>query len=339
MMGSIKTVDQQVDIDSPHVREALAAAKALVVARETENDYPARGTSLPQDGGIGRLVNKQLEQTGFDVSAVQAAQAASRKVNKRRLDELHDDAVAQSAERSNALHRLATDRLSLLGSVVATRPAQTAFEILDTPFDIWAGPDISVQSTNIEQHNSQAKIRFEASQSVGPFDSAITMSTGGAVHFLYFWRNPYQDSPAVVSATALINLSGHCSAHADGGVIVNGRSEIMLFPRVEIFTSDNPPPQGGQELTALDLVADSTWIFDGDNSKNLFTGYEPIYQNAIVRPGELIVIDAGLRIYASVFDGNVKADFASGDFFVGSTFVALNIYYPAVGDVVASPSG
>jgi hypothetical protein len=65
----------------------------------------------------------------------------------------------------------------------------------------------------------------------------------------------------------------------------------------------------------------------------VFRGFLLGYQQEIVPPGQYLIIDVALRLGSYVENGEVSADFATGEFYVMSPFVQLVIQYPAIGEI------
>ncbi|MBV8930560.1 MAG: hypothetical protein JO152_15675, partial [Mycobacteriaceae bacterium] len=85
--------------------------------------------------------------------------------------------------------------------------------------------------------------------------------------------------------------------------------------------------QSGAWQTAVDITADSTGVFTHDQTAYAveFRRFVLSYQQEIVPPGQNLIIDVSVDLYDDVDDGEVSADFATGEFYVLSPLVQLAI--------------
>jgi hypothetical protein len=138
----------------------------------------------------------------------------------------------------------------------------------------------------------------------------------------------------------LLSLNGFCSAHSRGGWFFGGKGELTLDPTLDLVQTwtqpiSSAPPQSGESQNALDLLADSTGFHTDDQTTYdvVFRGFLLGYQQEIVPPGQYLIIDVALRLGSYVENGEVSADFATGEFYVMSPLVQLVIQYPAIGEI------
>jgi hypothetical protein len=307
--------------DSLQIGDALSSMEACRADRGTAPSVRGRNESF------GAQVIEELNRVGFDKSAVERALDVDRRQNKLRRDRLHADAIAQSAARSESLRQVALAQRSALGAVVVNDRPHTEYIVLDTPGAIGHTAGVNVESFTVQQHETQVKMRLD--QQAYSDGGLVGTAINDFLSFTYFWRNA--ETTAVVSAQALLNLNGHCSVSARGGIQPDGTVDLKLKAALEVVSPPQALPQSGQTLPVWELAADTGW-FSGDVSvsKDLFNAYQPAYQDIVVAPGEFLVIDVRLIMSGSIVDGEAHADFASGEFFVRSNFVALTAYYPGI---------
>lgn len=328
MAGTVSTLDK-------HVREALSAAQLL---KRDDSAFvagrPAAGRRLPEGRRMRQQVVEQLRNMGVDTDSLERELSAARTRGKRRLTEAKEGAVSQAGARAESLRHLLDDAVAAFDGLVATTgDGPTQYQALDSPVQIWATDGIDVESTTIEPYNSKAKVRLEASYYTS-FFGAYLAGDEQLLHFQYLWRNPRQDASAVLNVNAIVALNGFCSAHSDGGITGGGVARLDLEPTLDLIQTwtqpiSSAPPQPGQSYRVARISAESSGLFsdDDDTSAVIFRGTSVGYQQAIVPPGQYLIIDVALRLYSETIDGKVDADFATGLFYVLSPFVQLAIAF------------
>ena len=130
------------ELDSPRVRKALLAARDL--SRTADAPQRAidstRGRRLPQSTRIRELATEKLAELGFDNATVERALASERAENRRRIEELKADAVAQSPDRAHSLQRMVDARRAALEGVVAVWPPRTRTPLGSPTWTLAASP-------------------------------------------------------------------------------------------------------------------------------------------------------------------------------------------------------
>ncbi|MCW2690323.1 MAG: hypothetical protein JWR37_5213 [Mycobacterium sp.] len=329
------------ELDPQRVREALIAARDMTRAADARS--LAGGTAtvqrLPQSTRVRALVAERLARIGLDAAAVERELAAERAEGHRRLGELKADAVAQSASRAASLSRVVNNEVTVLDGLEATTgPGTTQYQTLDSPVEIWATDGMNLESSTIAPYNSLAKARYDGRfyhEGTGAWLETVGQEL---LHFYYLWGNPRQDAYAVLTVSAILALNGFCSAHSRGGLIEGGDARLQLDPTLDLVRTwtqpiSSAPPQVGQSWHALDITADSTGVFTDDQTTYAveFRGFQLSYEQAIVPPGQYLIIDVALSLTSNFLDGEVSADFATGLFYVLSPFVQLAIMFPDPG--------
>lgn len=316
------------------VRDSLVAARRM--KRDDDAVFaagnPARGRAVSEPTQMRQQVEEQLRRIGIDAEALERRRITGRAESRRRLATLKEDAVARSGPRAESLRHLIDDAVAALDGLVATTgDTATQYLTLDSPVQIWATDGIDLESTAIEPYRSQAKLRMEASYYTSFFDAYVA-GEEQLVHFQYLWGNPRQDASAVVNVNAVVALNGVCSAHSDGGIAGGGIARLTLEPTLDLIQTWTQPissaaPQPGQSYRVATVAADSTGLFsdDHDTFAVVFRGTSVGYDQAVVPPGQYLIIDVALRLYSETIDGKVTADFTTGLFNVSSPFVSLAI--------------
>jgi hypothetical protein len=319
------------------VREALSAAQHMT--RDDDSAFVAGSPAgvrrlLPEGRRMRQQVAEQLRSMGMDTDALERELGAARARGKDRLTKDKQAAVSQSGARAESLRHLLDGTVAAFDGLVATTgDTPTQYKTLDSPVQIWATDGINVESTTIQPYNSQAKVRMEASYYTSFFDAYLA-GDEQLLHFQYLWGNPRQDASAVVNVSAIVALNGFCSAHSDGGIAGGGVARLDLEPTLDLIQTwtqpiSSVPPQPGQSYRVARVSADSSGLFsdDEDTSAVVFRGTSVGYDQAIVPPGQYLIIDVALRLYSETVDGKVDADFATGLFNVLSPFVQLAIAF------------
>ncbi len=328
------------ELDATRIRQALTAARDLsriADARGGAGSF-STGRRLRQSTGARSLAAEQLIRMGFDAAEVEREVGAERARSRRRLEQLKADAVAQSGVRADSLRRTVDAQRAALGGVVAIGPATTQYLALDSPVEIWATDGVNLESTAIEPYESRAQLRLDASLYEGLTGAYLFEWDYQLLHFYYLWANTKEDASAVVTVNGFLSLNGFCSAHSRGGWFFGGKAELTLDPTLDLIQTwtlpiSSAPQQSGESQKALDLLADSTGFHTDDQTTYdvVFRGFLLGYQQEIVPPGQYLIIDVGLRLGSYVENGEVSADFATGEFYVMSPLVQLAIEYPAIG--------
>lgn len=331
--------------ESARVREALSAARDLSRSADARGGAAgvSRGQRLPQGARARALAAEQLARIGFDAAAVERELAAERAQSRHRLEQLKADAVAQSGVRSGSLRHLVDAQRAALGGLIGIGSPTTQYVALDSPVEIWATDGVNLESTTIEPYNSRAQLRLDASLYEGLTGAYLISWDYQRLHFYYLWQNTREDVSAVLTVNGFLILNGFCSAHSRGGWFFGGQGELTLDPTLDLVQTwtqpiSSAPPQSGESQNALDLLADSTGFHTDDQTTYdvVFRGFLLGYQQEIVPPGQYLIVDVALRLGSLVDNGEVSADFATGEFSVTSPLVQLSVLYPGIGTVGAA---
>jgi hypothetical protein len=325
------------ELDARRVREALDAARELTRSADARRNAGGHssGRVVPKSPRARALLAEHLARLGLDAAAVEHELAAERAETRRHLRDLKAAAVGQSTERASALRRLVNNQRAALDGLT-TIGGTTQYLTLDSPVEIWATDAVNLESSTIEPYNSRAKARRDGQLYHG-FPYAILGGEGNPelLHFFYLWRNPQDDAHAIVTVNGLLTLNGFCSAHSRGGIVLGGTARLRLNPTLDLVQTwtqpiSSAPPQSGQSQQAVDLTADSSGFYTDDQTTFAveFRGFLLSYEQAIVPPGQYLIIDVALAISSETDNGEVSADFATGEFDVVAPLVQLAIVTP-----------
>lgn len=316
------------DLDAERIREALTAARELasVGAARRAAAGTASGRVLPQGTRVRALLAEHLARIGPDAAAVERELAAGRAEGARRLEERKIDAVRHSASRAAGLRGLVAAQRDALEAVATSGPAE--YHAIDSPVEIWATDGVDIESSTVEPWNSRAKVRLDVQRYHG-WHYAILQGPPEYLHFSFLWHNA-RDTYSVVSVSGWMALNGFCSAHSRGGTVLGGYSRLRLDPALDLVQTwtqpiSSAPAQAGQTQQALDLSADSRGLFTDDQTAFAveFRGFLLNYEQAILPPDQYLIIDVALTFTPEADNGEVRADFATGEFDVLCPFVEV----------------
>ena len=258
--------------------------------------------------------------------------AGVRKENSRLLAKVKAEAAEHSAAHAKRLAAVVAERRAALEALVAAAPPSgIQYVALDSPVEIWTTDALELTSSGIQPWNSWARVDYQG-QLYGGFPSALLEANGTeTLHFYFLWQNP-RAGYAVVTVDAFLVLNGYCSVHSRGGVIDGGEARLILDAQADLLQTwtspiSSPVAQSGQTQRALDLAADSTgWLTD-DQTKTaiVYRGYDLRYEQAIVPPGQYLIIDAAVAVSYGYLNGEVDADFSSAAFQISSPFVQVAV--------------
>lgn len=323
------------ELDARRVHDVVVAAKNFSRAADARRGAGGSSTGrwLPQGTRARAVAAEHLASIGLDAATVERELTAERAESQRRLEEFKAEAVAQSAARADSLRRLVGERVAGLDGLLATTGFPGAqYLALDSPVEIWTTDGLDLASSTIQPYNSRAKVRLDQSFYHGLSGAWLIGWNYNLLHFYYLWGNPQQDAYAVVTANAILTLNGFCSAHSRGGLVSGGKAMLSLDPTLDLVQTwtqpiSSAPTQAGESQNALYLSADSTG-FDSDDKTTYaveFRGLILSYEQAIVPPGQYLIIDVALSVGWWIDNGEVSADFATGEFYVMSPLVELMI--------------
>ena len=314
------------------VQDALAAARRLAQSKAAGSPRVNSGTLLPPSASAGGVVARQLAGIGFDIAAVEAAVAADRAQDSRRLTQARAAAVEQSEARAAEM-RVIVDGWKA-PPPIGLKPIfpQTSTVYLDGPEEIGATDGIDLQTSTIAPYDSRVQARWDFTNE---FDGIYTdMGDEQSIHFSYFWTNPSGDAYAGVSIMAPVVLDGFCEVHSRGGFFAPaGSASLVSVPTLNIVQGwtqpvSYAPSQANQSWPLPELsVASSGYLHSSDETKTAAeAGVYPLsYSQVFVPPSEFIVVDVAMQFTAQTFNGRIAADFASGGYQVLSPYVQLTI--------------
>jgi hypothetical protein len=208
--------------------------------------------------------------------------------------------------------------------------------LLDRPILIWQRPllDSLDFSSNIESFNSEARIKFKASQGRKSL----------SVVFYFLWTNDTGQS-AVIEADSQLVVTGTCSVRGAGGIFYGNDSSLLAIGSLWLtrYTgwgadpmtgSHTGVPHGGREATAfiLDLQVQGGGLFQGSSSESESFDFQPFelkHHPLLVPPGASVIFGINLYMFYAVegdeLEDLAELDFATGDGALCCPFVGLTV--------------
>jgi hypothetical protein len=278
-------------------------------------DRSAQAKLRKSRAAADKLMLRWMTRSGVDVDKLRAAHEA-RDVELDRLVETHKrDALRQAAKLRNKLHPGVAGQVKALSEVTGRRdffPNPTF--TLDTPFLIWSHPLLDLES-QAAPFDSWAKFRHRSSQYQGT----------QKVSFYFYWANPFSDF-AVIDATTFVSASGHLKSHAPWGWV--NTSWIDAYARFGLWFGS---PREIDPVDYADCWLGSTGAFGstftgGDtNSIGISAAFQLSRTKFAVPPNAVVVFETALALIYENDEGDIDADFESGDFRVACPLVVFSL--------------
>jgi hypothetical protein len=320
-------------LSEKQIKALVTASREQARALHDRSNAARTGSLLPAPSRpMSAAAASFLDSAGVDRNRLERDLAGVRKENSHLLAEAKVEAEDHSAAHAKRLNAVVQERRAALEALVAAGPPSgIQYEALDRPVEIWTTDYLELASSSIQPWNSWAKVDYKG-QLYGGFPSALLEAHGTeTLHFYFLWQNT-RTGYAIVTVDAFLVLNGYCSVHSRGGVIDGGEALLSLDAHADLLQTwttpiSSPVAQGGQTQRALDLDADSTGWFTDDQTKTaiVYRGYDLRYEQAIVPPGQYLIIDASVAFSYGYLNGEVDADFASAAFQISCPFVQVAV--------------
>jgi hypothetical protein len=263
-----------------------------------------------------RMASRFLRDAGLDLERFRALQER-RSAELERLVEADKAAAMRRASRQrDRLHASIARQSEALRDLVAQDGffPNPSFS-LDTPFLIWSTPLLPLDSEAVP-FGSWAKFRVKTSARRGP----------QKVSFFFVWASPFSDY-AVINAATFMSVTGHLRSHAPWTVGVNTSwvdATALLglsfgIPRDPFSTSYT-----GEFLGATGAFG-STFTGGETRSTSVSAGVSLTQTMFAVPPRTLVVFEVALSVGYENDDGDVDADFQSGDFGIACPVVVFTL--------------
>jgi len=258
-----------------------------------------------------------LREAGLDVEKFQARQEQHRMQLERAVGKHKADALRRASRQKDTLHSSIleqSDALRTLGSRDDFFP-YPSFS-LDTPFLIWTTPLLSLDSAAVP-FESWAKFRVATSE----------RRNSQKVGFYFYWVNPFSDY-AVINAATFMSATGHLKSHAPWGFWVNTSwvDATALFGLWFGFPRDVASTSYASEwLGATGAYGGGLTQPGSTNASSISAGVSLSKTLFAVPPGNVVVFEVALAVEYENNDGDIEADFESGDFRITCPVVVFSL--------------
>lgn len=303
-------------IPKAEIKKAILAVEAErlkhpVVFRPDYAKYPTLRSSRRASE---KMVSEFLREAGLDTKKFEALQRQRSGELQRIVDKHKTDALQRASRQKDTLHSSILAQSRALRSLASKGDffPHPSFS-LDTPFLIWSTPLLALDSAAVP-FDSWAKFKIETSKSG-------TQKVG----FYFYWANPYDDY-AVINASTFMSATGHLKSHAPWTVGVN-TSWVEVWARFGLwfgFPQAGSTPYESAFLGHTGAYA-QTFIGPETNASSISAGVSLSKTMFAVPPGNVVVFEVALTVEYVNDDGDIEADFGSGNFKVACPVVVFSL--------------
>lgn len=306
-------------ISKAEIKKAILAVEAErlkhpVVFRPDYAKYPKL---LSGRRASEKMVSEFLREAGLDMKKFEALQE-KRSVERQRIVDKHKtDALQRASRQKDALHSSILEQSKALRDLASKGDffPNPSFS-LDTPFLIWTTPLLALSDSAAVPFGSWAKFKIVTSKYQG------TQKVG----FYFYWTNPYDDY-AVINASTFMSSTGHVKSHAPWTFGVN-TSWVIVSARFGLWIGW---PQQAASSPYETVFLGSTGAYGdtftggGTNAISISAGVNLNKTMFPVPPGKVVVFEVALAVEYENDDGNIEADFESGDFKIACPVVVFSL--------------
>ena len=263
-----------------------------------------------------KAISELLKNAGLDLREFQALQERRDNVCLEMVAGHKAEALEQAKAIGDRFSSNYTDQIKAWQTIAAIPETPVRRIVLNAPFLIWSYPFSAITDSATVPWGSWVKCRVKNTDGIGT----------QKVSFFYYWKNNASDY-AVITVSNLMKATGHLKAHAPWTFGVN-TSRIYASARLGLWFGI-PSDINAPSFEKKDIGSSSalSFITTGGNT-NGFTvnSVTSLAKNTFaVPPGEIVVIETALAIDYENEDGDIDADFESGDFSVISPFVVVRL--------------
>jgi hypothetical protein len=187
---------------------------------------------------------------------------------------------------------------------------------LEKPFLIWTTPLTDLSDSSIAPFDSWAKFKFKTSASGGT----------QKISFYFYWANPFHDY-AVINAATFLSSTGHLRSHASWGWSVNS-AEVLAWARFGIWLGvQNDVNAAGYVSEFLGRAGSLSAPLIGSDTTgaSVSAGSSLCKTMFAVPPGNVAVFEVAIAFDYENDDGDIEADFESGDFRIACPVVVFSL--------------
>jgi hypothetical protein len=264
-----------------------------------------------------RLLVEGLGGAGVDLKKLEVLRERQVRELERIAEKGKADALRRAARQKDTLHASILKQSAALRDLVKRGdffPYPTYS--LETPFLIWSAPLLDEFDSAAVPFGSWAKFRITTSQSHG----------SPTVSFYFDWPSPYSDW-AVINAATFLSATGHVRAHAPWGFGVN-TSSVYAYALFGIwFGIPNDTTTGSYASDLLGATGAYGSSFTGGDveTASISTGVSLDQTMFAVPARTTVVFEVAVNVEYDNDDGNIDADFQSGNFNVTCPVVVFSL--------------
>jgi hypothetical protein len=312
--------DTMKKISKADLKKAILAveaerAKYPVAFRPDRGHHPTLDKSRR---GSEKMVTGFLREAGLDIEKFQARQEHHNVQLERLVAKHKTDALRRASRSKAALHSSIAEQTSAFRDLATQGDFfdYPSFS-LDTPFLIWSTPLEPLSNSAALPFGSWAKFRVATSEYQG------TQKLG----FYFYWASPFSDY-AVINAATFMSATGHLTAHAPWGIWPNtsqvgATAQFGLwfgFPRDVASTS-----YASEFLGATGAYGGGTWVPGDTEARSISAGVSLNKTMFAVPPSSVVIFEVALAVDYENNDGNIDADFESGEFRIACPVVVFSL--------------
>jgi len=257
-----------------------------------------------------------LSVAGLNLEKFEALQERRSGQLERIIAKHKNDALRRASRQKDTLHSSIVAQSEALRAA-ASRPdffPDPSFS-LDTPFLIWTTPLLAADTAAVP-FGSWAKFRVATSAYRGP----------QKVGFYFYWANPFSDY-AVINATTFMSATGHLKSHAPWtwGVNTSWVETWALFGLWFGFPRDVTSSSYAGEFLGNAGAYGSNFTGGDTGASSVSAGVSLSRTMFAVPPREVVVFEVALSVDWENDEGDIEADFESGDFKITCPVVVFSL--------------
>ena len=262
------------------------------------------------------MMSGLLREAGLDTKKFAALQQQRTIELERMVDKHKAEALRRASRRRGTLHPSISAQTAALQALAGSEFFPNPTYSFPTPFLVWTTPLQNISDSAIVPFGSWAKFRFGTSQRRGV----------QKVSFYFQGTNPLNDY-VLINASTFLSATGHLKAHAPWTFGANA-SSVQATALLNLWVglpSAVTSSQHGSEV--LGRARALSFITSGGDTTgtSISSGVSLHATHFAVPPGALLVMEVALAIEYDNDDGNIDADFESGDFKIACPVVVVSL--------------
>lgn len=303
---------------------AAELKKAILAVEAERSKYPAefrpdraqRASLRKSRQASEKMVSGFLKQAGLDLGKLRTLREQRSAELERMVAQHKKQALRLASQRKDTLYSSVAARSKALRDLAAREdffPHPTF--TLDTPFLIWSIPLLEISDSAAVPFGSWAKFKLSTSQSG-------TQKVG----FYFYWVNPFAED-AVINVATFLSATGHLKAHAPWTFWANS-SRVWATALLNLWFGwpSGVTSSSGASAFLGGTGALGALVLGGDTgATSISQGVSLDATMFTVPPGNVAVFEVAVALDYRVDDGNIEADFQSGDFRIACPVVVFSL--------------